>query len=85
MANISINKCDKCGLEVRSDQDKKEYDSFAIIRLDYGEYNRFSVVTSQLFLCPHCLVKIGITQQKERSADKLYDIFCEIIAERNIK
>jgi endogenous inhibitor of DNA gyrase (YacG/DUF329 family) len=82
MSKSSTVTCDKCGKKVET----KQYASapgFREIEIKWSQYR------SKIFdLCPECQKKLGIEEDinstnvsEETTAEKLYDIIAEIVAE----
>lgn len=86
-----IVKCDRCGLEARSDTDKKLYENYQPINLEMvNNFTALTVRKSYFELCPECLEKLGIVpkeakfsmEENKNLADRLYDIIAEIVREK---
>jgi len=90
MSEIKLLKCDKCGTEVRSDNEEFENHGYLSIELRPTSWRvlyNHKIEISKLYLCRECLKKIGITERTENVTptesigDRLYDIVAEIIGE----
>ena len=94
MASVYIYKCDKCGKEARNDTQKELYEKYQPITMNLeNRYSKLVVNKSYFYLCPDCLVKIGIvpddvkfTAEENKSlSDRLFDIIAEIIQQSNVE
>ena len=89
MSQIQINKCDKCGIEVRSDSEEFKTKNFLEITIEptaRGFYRNYKLQESFFYLCTTCLEKIGIVeikkidrQPEQLIGDKLYDIVADLV------
>jgi endogenous inhibitor of DNA gyrase (YacG/DUF329 family) len=83
MSKSSIVTCDKCGKQVKTSY-YTDAPGFRAIEIKWNQYR-----SKKIDLCPECQKKLGIEEEiknpnytsEESTADRLYDIIAEIIAE----
>lgn len=90
MTTITIYKCDKCGIEARSDSDIALCNSFKPIKIEFdlGSPYSYRNPSKYYLLCQECLAKVGVAkketveemkEQEQSIQDRLYDIVAEIV------
>jgi endogenous inhibitor of DNA gyrase (YacG/DUF329 family) len=82
MSKISKVKCDKCGKEVIT-RYYADAPGFKEVEIKWSQYR-----SKKFDLCPKCQKKLGIDEDtkgtnvsEETTAERLYDIIAEIVAE----